>query len=234
MEVPSVNIPSAEHREHQARITARQALVEVRTKLVNTVRSYYRSSGSTFVKASPETLAKRVRNTLETLPRHVEQILLVLDNLNEQIAEADKALKVIANAEETCRVLQTMPGVGPITSICFAASIDKISRFESAPKLTSYVGLTPGENTTGFKTKRIGITKSGPVRVRWTLVQAAWSMVRTRPNDPLTRWFHAVAERRGKKIAIVALARKMAGILYAMWRDQRPYDPQKAVAVLAA
>lgn len=238
MEVPSVHIPSAQHRDLQARVTSRQALVEVRTKLVNTVRSYFRSSGLSNVKATPKTLAKNVRETLanqpSTVPSYIEQVLCVLDALNAQIAEADEELKVIANADETCRLLQTMPGVGPVTSICFAASIDEISRFESAPKLTSYLGLTPGESTTGFKTRRISITKSGQQRVRWTLVQGAWSMVRTRPNDPLTRWFHAIAGRRGKKIAIVALARKMAGILYAMWRDRRPYAPQKAVAALAA
>lgn len=238
MEVPSVHIPSEEHRDQQARVTARQALVEVRTKLVNTVRSYFRSSGLSNVKATPENLAKNVRGTLQhqldAVPSFIEQILCVLDSLNAQIAGADRALKVLANADETCRLLQTMPGVGPITSICFAASIDVVSRFENASKLTSYLGLTPGENTTGFKTKRIGVTKSGSVRVRWTLVQAAWCMVRTRPNDPLTSWFQAVAARRGKKIAIVAVARKMAGILYAMWRDQRSYDPQKAVAALPA
>jgi transposase len=234
MEVPSVHIPSAERRDQQARITARQALVEVRTKLVNTVRSYFRSVSLSQVKATPKTLPKNVRAKLsrqpEGLPDYIEQILCVLDSINAQIAEADEALKVLANADATCRRLQTMPGVGPVTSLCFAAAIDEISRFQSAPKLTSYLGLTPGENTTGFKTKRIGMTKSGSSRVRWTLVQAAWTMVRARPNDPLTTWFHSVAGRRGKKIAIVALARKMAGILYAMWRDQQPYDPRKAVA----
>ena len=234
MEVPSVHIPSAERREQQARITARQALVEVRTKLVNTVRSYFRSVELAQVKATPKTLAKNVRAKLkqqsEEIPDYIEQVLCVLDSVNAQVAEADEALKELATADETCRRLQTMPGVGPVTSLCFAAAIDEISRFESAPRVASYLGLTPGESTTGFKTKRIGMTKSGSSRVRWTLVQAAWAMVRTRPNDPLTTWFQAVAGRRGKKIAIIALARKMAGILYAMWRDQQPYDPRKAVA----
>ena len=77
-----------------------------------------------------------------------------------------------------CKVLQTMPGVGPVTSICFATAIDEVSRFESKDNLASYLGLTPGENTTGFKTKRTGMTKAGSSRVRWTLNQAAWTMVR--------------------------------------------------------
>lgn len=237
MDVPAIHIPSAERREQQARITARQALVEVRTKLVNTVRSYFRSTSLSQVRATPKTLAKNVRLKLkqqsQEAPDYLEQILVVLDSVNAQIAEANEALKKLADADATCCRLQTMPGVGPVTSLCFAAAIDEITRFESAPKLTSYLGLTPGENTTGFKTKRIGMTKSGSSRVRWTLVQAAWTMVRTRASDPLTTWFCSVAGRRGKKVAIVALARKMAGILYAMWRDQQPYDPRRAAAAAA-
>jgi ABC-type nitrate/sulfonate/bicarbonate transport system substrate-binding protein len=73
------------------------------------------------------------------------------------------------------------------------------------------------------------MTKAGPIRVRWTLTQAAWSMTRCRPNDPIVQWFKQVAGRRGKKVAITALSRKMAGILYAMWRDQKSYNPSKAV-----
>jgi transposase len=237
MDVPSVHIPSVERRDQQARVTARQALVETRTKLINTVRSYFRTTARSQVKATSKTLAKNVREKLlqepEGIPDYVEQLLCVLESLNEQIAKADEALKQIADADVACKRLQTMPGVGPVTSLCFATAIDEVDRFESAPKLTSYLGLTPGENTTGFKTKRTGMTKSGSSRTRWTLVQAAWTMVRTRPNDPLVLWFQGVAGRRGKKIAIAALARKMAGILYAMWRDQQPYDPQKAAKVLS-
>ena len=238
MEVPCIHIPSAERRDQQARVTARQALVEVRTKLVNTVRSFFRTMARPPVKATPDTLAKRVRDQLlkspEGVPDYIEFVLATLEALNAQIAKADAALEKLANADEACKRLQTMPGVGPVTSVCFAAAIDEVSRFESASKLTSYLGLTPGENTTGFKTKRTSMTKAGSGRARWTLNQAAWTMVRARPNDPLVLWFQAVASRRGKKIAISALSRKMAGILYAMWRDHQPYNPQKAAQVLTA
>jgi len=229
MEVPSVHIPSASSRDRQAEVTSRQSLVEVRTKLVNTVRSFMRIKALPRVKATPETLAKNLRLFLlknaESIPDHVERILTVIDDLNARIEEADKALKEIADQDPVCKLLQTMPGVGPVTSVCFATAIDDVSRFESSDRITSYLGLTPGENTTGFRTKRTGMTKAGSSRVRWTLNQAAWTLVRCRPNDPIVRWFQQVAGRRGKKIAVAALARKMAGILYAMWRDQKPYNP---------
>jgi transposase len=235
MDVPSVHIPSAARRDQQARVTARQGLVEARTKLINIVRSYFRTTGRSQVKATSKTLAKNVREKLqqtEAIPDYIEHVLCVLDSLNEQIEQADEALKELTAADVVCKRLQTMPGVGPVTSVCFATAIDEVDRFDSASKLTSYLGLTPGENTTGFKTKRTGMTKSGSSRTRWVLVQAAWTMVRTRPYDPLVSWFQAVAARRGKKIAIVALARKMARVLYAMWRDEQPYDPRKAATAL--
>lgn len=229
MDVPSVHIPSAVSRDRQAEVTARQALVEVRTKLVNTVRSFMRTKALPRVKATPDSLAKNMRVALQqmgvSLPPHVERVLCTIEGLNESIDEADQALKQIAEQDSVCKLLQTMPGVGPVTSVCFASSIDEVHRFESKDKIASYLGLTPGENTTGFKPKRTGMTKAGCSRVRWTLNQAAWTMVRCRPNDPLVLWFQQVAGRRGKKIAIVALARKMAGILYAMWRDQKAYNP---------
>jgi transposase len=237
MDVPSIHIPSVQSRDRQARLTAREALVAARTQLVNVVRSYFRTLARPAVKATPKTLSKQVRNQLQKssdgLPDYIEHLLVTLDTLNEQIAAADKALEELADHDPVCKLLQTMPGIGPVTSISFAAAADELSRFEGAPKLTSYLGLVPGENTTGFKTKRTSITKAGRKRVRWTLVQAAWTMVRARPNDPLVQWFQGVAGRRGKKIAICALARKMAGILYAMWRDQQPYNPQNATKALA-
>jgi transposase len=230
MEVPSIHIPSAASRDRQARVTARQALVGVRTKLVNTVRSFFRTMAQPPVKATPNTLAKNVREQLvkspEGVPDYIEMLLAALETLNEQIAHADEALKELAREDPVCKLLQTMPGIGPVTSICFASAIDEIGRFESASKLTSYLGLTPGEDTTGFKTKRTSMTKAGSGRTRWTLNQAAWTLVRTRPDDPLVQWFQSVAGRRGRKIAICALGRKMAGVLYAMWRDQQPYDPK--------
>jgi transposase len=233
MEVPSVHIPSAVSRDRQAEVTARLALVEVRTKLVNTVRSFMRSKALPRVKGTPDSLPKNMRLALQSLrvsvPDHLERLLCTIDGLNESIDEADKALAQIAEQDPICKLLQTMPGVGPVTAVCFATAIDDVQRFESASRVTSYLGLTPGENTTGFKTKRTGMTKAGSSRVRWTLNQAAWTMVRCRPNDPIVWWFQQVAGRRGKKVAITALSRKMAGILYAMWREQKSYNPAKAV-----
>jgi transposase len=238
MEVPSIHIPSQLRREHHVRVTAREALVTARTKLVNTVRSLCRMQALPRFRATPKTLPKAVRSYFESSPEgiadYVESLLSTIEHLNAEVAKADEALAQIADSDPVCKNLQTMPGGGPVTSVCFAAALDEIGRFESASKVGSYLGLAPGENTTGFKTRRTGMTKAGPGRVRWTLTQAAWSMVRTQPETPLARWFDQVSKRRGKKIAITGLARKMAGILYAMWRDGKAFNPQKATKELSS
>jgi len=234
IEVPSVHIPSQMSREKQARAVARDAMVKARTKLINTVRSYLRTLAMPPVRAVPTTLPANVRRVLDSqpagIPDFVEHLLCAIEGLNEQIGQAELALKQVAQSDPVCANLQSMPGVGPVTAVCFAAAIDDVSRFDSAAALTSYLGLVPGEDTTGFKTKRTGITKAGSSRVRWTLNQAAWTLVRTQKGTPLECWYQQVAARRGKKVAICALARKMAAILFAMWRDQKPYNPKLAAA----
>jgi transposase len=118
----------------------------------------------------------------------------------------------------------TVPGVGPITAVRFVATLDDVTRFSTAHDVQSYLGLTPGENSSSSKVRRTRLTKAGPPQMRFLLVQAAWAAVRSAPNDPMVSWAKRVAERRGKQIGSVALARKLAGILYALWRDGTSYD----------
>jgi transposase len=124
----------------------------------------------------------------------------------------------------------TVPGVGPVTAVRFVSAIDQVGRFATAHLLESYLGLTPGDDSSGARHRRTGITKAGPPRVRWVLVQAAWCAIRTRPRDALAQWAAEVMRRRGKSVGIVAVARKLAGILYAMWRDQSVYQAARAAA----
>ena len=234
MAVPSVHIPSAVRRAHQEQLTAREALVRMRTKLINTVRSFVRMRAMAPIRATAPALPRAVRTALvhtpEGVPGHLEALLESLEHLNAQIQAADRALCEVAHGEPVCRLLMTMPGVGPVTALSFVSAIDDVTRFEDASRLTSYLGLVPGERTTGFKTRRTAMTKAGPSRVRWTLTQAAWTLVRVQPDSPLGQWYEQVSKRRGKKIAISALTRRMACILYAMWREQRPYDATRAAS----
>jgi transposase len=128
--------------------------------------------------------------------------------------------------------LTTVPGVGPIVAAQFVSVIDEARRFRNAHQVECYLGLVPSEDTTGGKRRLGAITKHGNSYLRALLVQAAWSILRLPARtDPLQRWALAVATRRGKRIAIVALARRLAGVLWALWRDDTVYDPELAARV---
>jgi transposase len=238
MELPSVHVPSAQAQERKARCTAREALVTARTLLVNSVRGYLRTILERVAAGRTETFPQRVRARLRARPAGVPEflagLLTALDSLNEMIAAADRELKELATGDEECRRLMTVPGVGPVTAVRFVSAVDQVGRFATAHQLESYLGLTPGEDSSGARERRTGITKAGSARVRWALVQAAWCATRTRPHDPLARWTAGVMQRRGRCVGIVAAARKLAGILYAMWRDQTGYEPRRAAAATQA
>jgi transposase len=229
VDLHSVHIPSELSRERKMRCTAREALVEARTKLVNVVRSFLRQKVE-HVRCTSATMPAKVRKHLlassEGIPSHVEHLLRALEALTEQIERADEELLELTVRDPICRLLMTIPGVGPVTTMRFVAAIDDPTRFRSGEEVASYLGLTPGENSTGFKPKRTGITKAGAPHVRRTLTQAAWCLWRTRPDDPLVQWARRLADRRGKLKANVALSRKLAVLMFAMWRDRRPYDPK--------
>lgn len=236
MDLPSVHLPGPISRERKARCTAREALVGARTQLVNTVRGLLRMRLIVLKPGHVESLPKRVRARLLSepsgVPDYLEQLLSAIEGISEQIARAHEQLEQLAKQDATCQRLMTVPGVGPVTAMRFVAAIDQVGRFPSASRLESYLGLTPGEKTTGFRERRTRITKAGPSPVRHCLGQAALSLKRARPSDPMVRWAMRVEQRAGKQKAIVALARKLAGVLYAIWRDGSVYDPRRAAAQL--
>jgi transposase len=205
----------------------RTALVGARTQLINTVHGWLRGQGHGVLRSgTPETFAKRVhKHFAEELPSYVERQLKSVEHLNEQIAEADADLTRLAEKDDECRRLMTVPGVGPVTALLVAATIDEVSRFDGAHKVEAYLGLTPGEHSSSERRQRTSITKAGSAAVRRALVQAAWAARRARGYHPMVLWSQELEKRRGKRVAIVALARKIAGILYALLRDGSTYQP---------
>jgi transposase len=180
------------------------------------------------------------RSVPTALPAHlaleVAPLLALLEQLTMQIRAADKRLAELAKDDETVERLCTVPSVGPVTAVTFVAVVDQIGRFQSASSVRAYLGLVPREMSSGEKRMRGHITKTGNRRLRALLVEAAWGMVRhKRPETAALReWTLRIAARRGKRIAAVALARKLAGILYAMWRDGTRFASSPTEAVAAA
>lgn len=236
VDLPSVHIPRVESRGRKTFCGMRDSLVGARTKVINTVRGWLRGQGLRLGKGSRVTFTQRARAACGTeLPDYVERQLRVVEALTAEIDEADKELAANAEQDEICRRLMTVPGVGPLTALRYVAAIDDVSRFSNAHQVESYLGLVPGESSSSERQQRLSITKAGPPALRWVLVQAAWAL-RTRCRQPsaipLQLWAHQIELRRGKRTATVALARKLAGILYALWRDQTEYDGARGAKMI--
>ena len=117
----------------------------------------------------------------------------------------------------------TAPGVGPLVALHFVAVLDTPARFGgNAGRVSAFLGLVPAEDSSAERRLKGHITKTGPSDLRALLVQASWTLWRSRTADAaaLREWAHALAARRGRRIAVVALARRLSRILYALWRDE--------------
>jgi len=238
VDLPGVHVRSRSARNWSSLLKMRQRLVEARTQMINSVRGWLRTQLiSVRTTGTTRTFPARVRTKLLDqpigMPAFVERQLSVVDELNNQIKAADAEVKSHAEEDPRCRRLMTVPGVGPMVASTFVAAVDDVGRFRSAHLLESYLGLTPGERSSSTRLRKTGITKAGPANLRRVLGQAAWYILSRRPTDPLAAWGRQIAERRGRQIAAIAICRKLVGILYAIWRDDTTYDPEK-VSRLAA
>jgi transposase len=146
--------------------------------------------------------------------------LVILDRRILQIVEADPVVQRLC----------TVPRIGPVTATAFVSTLDQIDRICGAHAVEAYIGLVPCAFSSGERQQRGGLTKAGNPRLRWLLVEAAWSILRYRnPRTDLMReWAEQFAVRRGRRIGVVGLARRLAGILYAMWRDGTTLDQRGA------
>ena len=153
----------------------------------------------------------------------------LIDVLNLELAKADETFATLVTQDPVVARLTTLPGIGPITASAYVAALDDAARFGGAAQVASDLGLVPREYSSGEQHRRGRVLRSAHPYVQALLVQAAWRIVRVK--DPRTAalrtWADAIARRRGKKIAMVALARRLARLLFAMWRDEVAYDPAR-------
>jgi transposase len=199
----------------------------MRTALISQLRAFLRQEGFRLASGSSATVVDRLA-TLDlppTLRAVVTPLLEALAALTPTIAATTRTLTAQADADPVTQRLQTVPGVGPIVALTFRATLDDVTRFASAGHVSSAVGLVPSEDSSGERRRRGHITKVGPREARTMLIQAAWTYWRSRSvrHAPLRAWTDALAARRGSRIAVVALARRLSRILYALWRDNTTY-----------
>ncbi|MGH7613268.1 MAG: IS110 family transposase [Gemmatimonadales bacterium] len=222
---------SAPRRPVRAELAVREALVRTRTRYVALAKALVRRDGLRV----PSSAAERVGAHLQALAlppalaAELAPLVTFFAPLNETIAAADWRLAELERTDPIVALLMTAPGIGAVTASALLATIDDITRFAAAHQFEAYLGVVPGERSSGDQ-RRIGpITQAGNRRTRWLLVEAAWRILRSKDAESaaLRAWALGIAARRGKRVAVVALARRLAGIVYAMWRDGVPYDGKK-------
>jgi transposase len=228
-----------EHRspERQADLNlihARATLVRARTMIVNALRGLVKSAGGRLPASSTEALPTRAPVAIPPALAAVatpliEQIAL----LNAQIGGMDKQVEKLAAKYPEIGLLRTVPGVGPIVAAAYVLTLERPDA-ASNRSAGAFLGLRPGQSQSGGADPQRRISKTGDGCLRSLLVQSAqYILGRFGPDSELRRWglkLAATGGKRGKKRAVVAVARKLAVILHAMWRNGECFQafPQQA------
>ena len=228
--IPESYQPTPRQRQHRALVRHRQYLqgriTSVRSKIRHILSNYNADRKDLFSANCGPAYLKEVR--LSDVDRFVIKQLWAewQDHLAQRLAVSKKLKAFVAKAPqreaEAREILKTAPGVGPVTAEVVLSELGDISRFRNAKAVCAYAGLVPVVRQSGErKSKDMKITKEGSGLLRWALVEAAWRLV---GNSP--KWaalFARLMHRSGKKRAIVAVARKLLCVLYAMLRTSTPY-----------
>ncbi len=215
----SVSLPSEASQIHRITVKARQHLVRQRRDTQNAIRGLLGALGLRFAKGSGK-LAERVRAALQDRPELVPIIAPLLASvaaLAVQIKGLDAAVSAAAKASPACRLLMTVPGVGMITALTFAATIGDAGRFSKSRDVGVYLGLTSRRHQSGEMDYSGRISKMGDSLLRSLLYEAANSLLSVvRRAHPLKDWARRIRKKTSHKKACVALARKLAVILHCM------------------
>ena len=221
---PRIWVPSWENRDVRQLLWHRHRMVQARTRIMNQLQAVALNEGLRCKKR----LWRTQRQRLESLPlapwanRRRRELLELLDRLNPTITELSQAVKQEVEKCPEAQRLATHPGVGPLTALAFVLIIGKAERFQCGKQVASYLGLVPLEDSSGDRRRLGHITKQGSSMLRFLLVEAAQVTVRSLP-EWRSRYFHLMM-RRGRKIAKVAMARRLAICLYWMLRQGWDYQ----------
>jgi len=221
---PRIWVPSWENRDVRQLLWHRHRMVQARSRVMNQLQAVALNEGLRCKKR----LWRSKRPQLESFrlapwaSRRRQDLLELLDGLNPTIADLSQAIEQEVEKCPEAQRLRTHPGVGPLTAMAFVLIIGKADRFQCGKQVASYLGLVPLEDSSGNRRRLGHITKQGSSMLRFLLVEAAQSTVRIVP-EWRRRYFHLMM-RRGRKIAKVAMARRLAVCLYWMMRQGWDYQ----------
>jgi transposase len=234
--IGSVPVKSAAQQARAMLLSVRELLVRQRTQLINALRGHAAELGvvAPLGRKGLATLRADIE-TDATLPAPATEALRLLgseiDRLEVRLAVIEKQLMAQHRADPDSRRLAAIPGIGPVSALSFTLRVD-VSQFKSGRHFAAWLGLVPRESSTAGKQRMGAISRAGNERLRQLLVLGATTVIRhAKPGRPDTSpWLLNLLSRKPRKVAAVALANKMARILWAMMTSGEAYRPRQAAA----
>ena len=221
---PNMRFVPIKTEDQQSRLLvhrARQGFVEARTATINRIRGLLSEFG-VVLPLKAEVVRAQARNHLEDLPGYantvVGDLLSEVAHLDERIKQYDAHIRSMARDCVLAQRLMQLTGVGETTSTALVAMIGNASDFDSGRQLAAWLGLVPGQYSSGGKTRLGRITKAGDSYIRSLLVLGARAVLNAATNktDSLSRWALQLRQRRGYWKAIIAIAAKNARMAWAV------------------
>jgi transposase len=222
---PRIWVPSWENRDLRQLLWHRHRMVQARTRIMNQLQAVALNEGLRCKKRLWRDAGREQLEAFRLAPwasRRRRDLLELLDRLNPTIADLTQTIEQEAEKCPEARRLRTHPGVGSLTALAFVLIIGKAERFQCGKQIASYLGLVPLEESSGNRRRLGHITKQGNALLRFLLVEAAQVSARSIP-EWRHKYFH-LAMRRGRKIAKVAMARRLAVQMFWMWRKGWDYE----------
>jgi transposase len=205
-----------------------------RTARLNLIRGFLRELGYTIPVGARQVIPRALElskgndgDLSDPLRLIIAEVCLEIREFEARIKTVEKQLQLLAKQTPVVQRLQTIPGVGLLTATAFVGFVGNVSRFPTGRRFASYLGLTPRERSSGLVRHLGAISKRGDSYLRMLLTHGAratlFAAKRLREPDHLRRWALRVEQLRGHNKAAIALANKMARIVWAVWNHERPF-----------
>jgi transposase len=226
-----VRVKDLDSHALKALLASRALLVKIKRDLENQVRGLLKNLGLVIGRAKFNVFAARAEALIADRPQMVAAIRPLLDAreaIEQQIDQLDRKVLKLARNDLQVRRFMTVPGIGPITALCFKATIDDPARFRRSRSVGAYVGLTTRRHSSGEVDWTGRISKCGDAMLRMYLFEAAGVLLTRVPKwSALKAWGVRLTKRNGLRKAKVAIARKLAVILHRMWVEGTEFNWSK-------
>ena len=203
-------------------LASRRTIVKQRVEITNTIRGLLKSYGIRItISATTNMFLEEVKKLIEGLPAlaktGLEELLKCAESLHNQIKSLNTVVEKFAEEDEQAKLLQTIPGIGPVTAVNYLMEIDNPTRFKKSRSVGAYLGMTPTQYSSGETHKQGRISKCGSKELRHLLMEAGFVVItRSKKWSKLKSWGMKLSRKVGLKKAALAVGRKLAVIMHKM------------------